>query len=146
MDISGQKKVTVPREKLFRALLDPKVLKDSIPGCETVESVDASTLKLVMTTAVPGFRGPYTVFIKTEDVVPPSHLIFIAEPSMDFGTMKTVCRVDLAEDGLATNISYQIHADATGKIASVPEFLIKSTIKSALGKLFSGLQKELSTS
>jgi len=144
MDISGHKKVTAPREKLFQALFDPEVLKNSIPGCETVESIDTSTLKLIMTTAVPGFRGPYTVFIKTAEVLPPSHMVLIAEPTMDFGTMKVVCSVDLVEDGQATYLSYQIHVEATGKIASVPEILIKSTIKGALGKLFNGLQKELS--
>ena len=40
MNISGSQKVKAPRMQVFTALLNPHVLQESIPGCESAELVD----------------------------------------------------------------------------------------------------------
>ncbi|TME06157.1 MAG: hypothetical protein E6I80_14895 [Chloroflexi bacterium] len=40
MNISGSQKVKAPRTQVFTALLNPHVLQESIPGCESAELVD----------------------------------------------------------------------------------------------------------
>src|SRR5258708_6938857 len=114
VDISGSQKIAAPREKVFNALLNPAVLKASIPGCDSAELVD-NQLKLVLTTGVPGFKGPYVIFVATGEVTAPSHVVLITEPSSSVGSVKATCAVDLADDAAGTNLSYNAHAELSGK-------------------------------
>lgn len=149
MDFSGSQKIVAPREKVFNALLDPTVLKGSIPGCESAAYVDdpveGRLMRLVLTTAIPGFKGPYDIYVKTRDAVSPSHLVLVAEPSSDLGSVKAACTIDLADDAAGTSLNYNTHAELSGKIGAVPELVVKPAVKGALDKFFSGFEKQISS-
>ncbi len=149
MDISGSQKITASREKVFNALLDPTIIKNSLPGCSDAEYVDlpeGRQLKLVITTSIPGFKGPYNVFLEPKDLVPSSHMVLSTEPYNDFGSIKAVCAVDLSEEPTGTGLVYKAQAEPSGKIASVPEMIIKPAIKNTLEKFFSNFEKQVSGS
>jgi len=149
MDFSGSQKIVASREKVFNALLDPAVLKGSIPGCESAEyvndPVDGRMLKLVLTTSIPGFKGPFDIFLKTQDAVAPTHLVLVAEPTSDLGSVKAACTVDLADDAAGTNLNYNTHAEVSGKVGAVPELIVKPVVKGALDKFFSSFEKQVSS-
>lgn len=149
MDIAGSQKVTAPREKVFNALLDPEILKKSVPGCESAEFVNmggGQQLKLIITTGVPGFKGPYDIFVRTGEVVAPSRVVLITEPESSLGSVKATCTVDLSDDPAGTSLNYNAHAEMAGKIGSVPEVVIKPAVKGALDKFFSSFEKQVSAS
>lgn len=149
MNIAGNQKITAPREKVFNALLNPEVLKNSIPGCDSAEYVDFADgrqLKLVLTTGIPGFKGPYDIFLKTGEVVAPSRVVLIAEPNSSLGSVKATCTVDLSDDVAGTSLSYSAQAELSGKVAAVPEIIAKPAVKSALDKFFSSFEKQVSAS
>jgi uncharacterized protein len=149
MDISGSKKIAAPREKVFNALFNPEVLKNSVPGCESAEYVDWDTgrpLKLVVTTGIPGFKGPYSVFLETRDAIAPSHVVLITEPTSSVGAVKASCTVDLVEDAAGTVLKYSAHAELSGKIASVPELVVKPAVKGAFEKFFSNFENQVRVS
>ncbi len=78
MDVSGSQKVKALRPHVFNALLDPEVLKKSVPGCDSAEFVDFPTgrqLKLTVSPSIPGLKGPYNVFLQTGEVVAPSRVV-----------------------------------------------------------------------
>ena len=148
VDFSGSQKIIATREKVFNALLDPAVLKASIPGAESAEYVDmygSRELKLVITTPVPGFKGPYEVFLKTQEAVSPSHLVLVTEPSSDLGTVRASVTIDLAEDAAGTNLSYSTKAETSGKIGGVPDLVVKPIVKGAIDKFFSGFEQQVSS-
>ena len=43
MDMTGEYRIPAPREKVWAALNDPATLKASLPGCESLEKVSATT-------------------------------------------------------------------------------------------------------
>ena len=148
MDVSGSQKFAAPREKVFNALLNPDVLKNSLPGCESAEYVDlpdGRQLKLVLTTSLPGFKGPFEIFVLTSDLVAPSHMVLSTEPSSSFGTVKAVCTVDLSNDSAGTSLNYNAKAEMAGKIGAVPELIMRPAIKASLDKFFGGLEKQVSS-
>ena len=149
MDISGTQKITAPREKVFNALLNPEVLKNSIPGCESAELVDSPIgrqLRLILTTSVPGLKGPYEIYVQTGEVTPPSHVVLITEPTSSLGSVKATCTVNLSDNPAGTDLNYQAHAELAGKISSVPELVVKPAVKSTLDKFFGNFEKQVSAS
>src|SRR5437660_9263534 len=124
MDISGSQKINAPQQVVFNALLNPDVLQESIPGCESAKLVEMEgrqQLKLRISPNFPGFKGPYVVFVWTGEVIPPSRVTLITEPSSSMGSIKAHCIVDLVEEAVdVTNLTYNAHADREGKIAATP--------------------------
>ncbi len=39
MEMSGEYRIPAPRETVWRALNDPAILKDSIPGCQSLDKL-----------------------------------------------------------------------------------------------------------
>ena len=146
MDITGNQKIKAPRQQVFQALLNPEMLKDSIPGCESAEIVDFPTgpqLKLVISPNIPGFKGSHTVFLQTGEVIPPSRVVLIAQPSSSLGSINATCVVDLAEEAQSTNLSYNAHAEMEGKIAAMPDMILKGAVKVALDQFFKSFEKQV---
>ena len=148
MEVSGSQRVKAPRPQVFNALLNPEILKNSVPGCDSAEFVDFPTgrqLKLSISPSIPGLKGPYNVFLQTVDVVAPTHVVLIAEPSSSLGSIKAVCMIDLTDDADGTNLNYNAHAEMEGKIAATPDMLLKGAIKVALDQFFKNFEKQVST-
>lgn len=148
MDISGNQKVKAPRPQVFNALLNPEVLKNCIPGCEGAEFVDSPSgrqLKLVVSPNIPGLKGPYNVFVQTREVVAPSHVVLIAEPTSSIGSVRATCTINLADDAEGTLLNYSGHAEMEGKIAATPDIIINGGMKMALGQFFKNFEKQVGT-
>ena len=147
MDVSGSQKVKAPRPHVFNALLDPEVLKSCVPGCDSAEFVDFPTgrqLKLVVSPSIPELKGPYNVFLQRGEIVAPSRVVLIAEPTSSMGTIKATCTIDLIEDGADTNLTYNANAVMDGKIAATPDMIVKGAVKVALDQFFKNFEKQVS--
>ena len=148
MEITGSHKIRAPRQQVFQALLNPEVLKNSIPGCESAEFVDFPTgrqLKLMVSPSIPGLKGPYTIYLMTGEVIAPSRVTLIAEPNSSMGSIKATCVTDLTEDGVGTLLSYNANAAMEGKIAAIPDMILKGGVKSALDQFFKNFEKQVSS-
>jgi len=147
MDVSGSQKVKAPRPHVFNALLDTEVLKNCVPGCDSAEFVDFPTgrqLKLVVSPSIPGLKGPYNVFLQRGEIVAPSRVVLIAEPTSSMGSIKATCTIDLIEDGANTNLNYTANAVMDGKIAATPDIIVKGAVKVALDQFFKNFEKQVS--
>ncbi|GCF08019.1 CoxG family protein [Dictyobacter arantiisoli] len=149
MEIKGSQKFKAPQLQVFQALLNPAILKESVPGCSSAEYAEVPWatgrhIKLVISLNIPGFpSGAYTVFVKPEEVVEPTHLVLASTPSSALGSINARCAVDLSHDGEQTIINYVTDAQLEGKLASTPEFIIKGAVKSVLDHFFKNLEKHI---
>jgi uncharacterized protein len=148
MDVSGSQKVKAPRPQVFNALLDPEVLKKSVPGCDNAEFVDFPTgrqLKLTVSPSIPGLKGPYNVFLQTGEVVAHSRVVLIAEPTSSIGSIKATCAIELTDQPEGTLLNYSGSAEMDGKIAATPDMIINGAMKMALSNFFKNFEKQVST-
>lgn len=147
MDVSGSQKVKAPRPQVFNALLDPEVLKNSVPGCDNAEFVDFPTgrqLKLTVSPSIPGLKGPYNVFLQTGEVVTNSRVVLIAEPTSSIGSIKATCTIELTDEPEGTLLNYNGSAEMDGKIAATPDMIINGAMKMALSNFFKNFEKQVS--
>ena len=63
MKLSGTYKFKANSRQVFHAILNPSVLQACIPGCSSVELLDASHLMANITTPLPGLKGPFGVVV-----------------------------------------------------------------------------------
>src|SRR6266487_1077816 len=145
MDVSGSNKIKASRLQVFQALLNPEILKNSVPGCESAEFVDFPTgrqLKLTVSPSIPGLKGPYNVFLQTGEVIAPSRVVLIAEPTSSLGSIRATCAIDLTDEAAGTYLAYNAHAEMDGKIASTPNVIVKGAVKVALDQFFKNFEKQ----
>src|SRR5947209_16487962 len=148
MNISGNQKIKAPRPEVFFALLNPEILQESIPGCESAELVDMAggqQMKLKISPSIPGLKGPYNVFLQTGEVIAPSRVVLIAEPTSSVGSIRATCTIDLTDDAEGTQLNYSGHAEMEGKIAATPDLVINGAMKMALSQFFKNFEKQVST-
>jgi hypothetical protein len=148
MEFTGSQKIKASREQVFQALLTPEVIKNSVPGCGSAEFVEFPTgrqLKLTITPNVPGIGGAHTIFLQTGEIVPSSHVVLMTEPSSPLGTIKARCAIDLTDDAGGTLLSYTASANREGKVAAIPEIVIKGAVKVALDQFFKNFEKQVSS-
>lgn len=148
MEIAGTQKVNAHQSQVFQALLNPAVLQESIPGCSAAEYTDVDWasgrhIKLTISPSLPGFTGPYTVFVKPEEIVEPSHLVLVSTPTSSIGSITARCVIDLAAEGEQTVVNYMTSATLEGKLASTPEFVIKAGVKNVLDRFFKNIEKSI---
>jgi carbon monoxide dehydrogenase subunit G len=147
MDVSGSRKVKALRAQVFNALLDPEILKKSVPGCDNAEFVDFPTgrqLKLTVSPGIPGLKGPYNVFLQMGEVLAHSHVVLIAAPTSSIGSIKATCTIDLTDDAAGTNLNYNASAQMHGKISATPDMIVKGAVKVALDQFFKNFEKQVS--
>jgi uncharacterized protein len=146
MEVKGSRKISAPQSQVFQALLNPEVLKNSIPGCEKAELVDfpdGQQLKLKVSSPIPGFKGPYRIFMRTREVVAPSHVILIAEPKSNVGEVTATCTIDLVTEGGVTVLTYNADATLSGKVSHIPDIALKPAIKGSLDQFFKNFEKQV---
>src|SRR5262249_43447284 len=135
MDMTGEERIAASRETVWAALNDPEVLRQSIPGCESLEKLSdtemAAKVKLTIGPVSARFSGKVTL----SEVDPPNGYRIAGEGSGGAaGYAKGSALVRLVADGDATLLKYEVKADVGGKLAQVGGRLIDATAKKLAGE------------
>jgi carbon monoxide dehydrogenase subunit G len=138
MDLKGSYKLRAPRQKVFASMLDPAILKASIPGCEAVWYPDAPEtrrmkVRLASPIPLPGLQGPYDVTVVIQELREPDEAVLQAGRTGRIGgTVNTTARLILADDDGGTLLTYDAHAEMQGPIAFVDNPIFQEVIKHSL--------------
>jgi carbon monoxide dehydrogenase subunit G len=138
MDMTGEYRIPAPRETVWKALNDPDVLKQCIPGCETLDKKSDTEFAATVTAKVGPVKAKFGGNVKMSDLGPPNGYTISGEGSGGAaGFAKGGAKVKLAEDGGATVLSYTVNATVGGKLAQIGSRLIDSTAKKMANDFFS---------
>ncbi|HET7411025.1 MAG TPA: carbon monoxide dehydrogenase subunit G [Pararhizobium sp.] len=138
MEMNGEERIKAPRDKVWAALNDPDVLRQCIPGCQSLEKNSdtefAATVKVKVGPVAANFKGAVML---TNINAPESYTISGEGKGGIAGFAKGSADVDLREDGEETVLSYKVNAQVGGKLAQMGSRLIDSTSKKLAGQFFS---------
>ena len=125
MDMTGEQIIAVPQHRVWDALNDPEILKQCIPGCDSVERVSDNEYKMTMVAAIGPVKAKFAGKLTVSDLDPPNAYTLAFEGSGGVaGFGKGSAQVRLSPEGEGTRLSYEAHATVGGKIAQVGARLI----------------------
>jgi carbon monoxide dehydrogenase subunit G len=137
MDMTGERRIPAPREKVWAALNDPAVLKASIPGCETLEKLSDTELKATAAVKIGPIAARFTGKVDLSDLDPPNGYTISGEGQGGVaGFAKGGAKVALTEEGSDTLLRYEVKAQVGGKIAQLGARLIDATAKQMADAFF----------
>ena len=137
MDMSGERRIPAPREKVWAALNNPEILRTSIPGCESLERLEDNSLKATASVKVGPISAKFAGKVQLLDLDPPNGYRIEGEGQGGVaGFAKGGAVVKLTADGAATLLTYQVKAQVGGKIAQLGARLIDATAKQMADAFF----------
>ena len=142
MDMSGTQRIEATREAVYAALNDVDVLRQCIPGCETIERVGDNNLKATVKLKIGPMKVSFAGNVTLSDLDPPNGYTITGEGAGGVaGFAKGSAAVQLQPEGEATILNYTVKADIGGKIAQLGARLIDGTAKKLAGEFFAKLNQ-----
>jgi uncharacterized protein len=137
MDMTGEFLIPAPRRKVWDALNDPEILKQSIPGCEEIEKLSPTELAAKVTAKVGPVKARFGGKVTLSDLDPPNGYKITGEGSGGAaGFAKGGATVRLADDGDGTKLNYVVEAHVGGKLAQIGSRLIDATARKMAEEFF----------
>ena len=143
MKLNGENIIQASRIQVWDALNDPGILKETIPGAQSVDQSSDDEFKAVVEIKIGPVKAKFTGKINLSDVNPPNGYKIIGQGQGGAaGFAKGSAVVSLTElDPETTKLVYEVDAQVGGKLAQVGQRLIQSASKSLADQFFNNLQE-----
>ena len=144
MDMTGEQRIPASQETVWAALNDAEVLKQCIPGCETLEKLSDTDMTAKVKLQIGPVRANFAGKVTLSDLDPPNSYRISGEGNGGAaGFAKGGVTVRLSPDGDGTLMRYDVKADVGGKIAQLGGRLIDSTAKKLADEFFANFARAL---
>ncbi len=138
MELTGEQRISASRTQVWEALNDPEILKQCIPGCESLEKISDTEFSADVTAKVGPVKAKFKGHVTLSDLDPPNGYTLSGEGkggAAGFG--KGEAKVTLEEDGTATVLRYAVEAKVGGKLAQIGSRLVDGTARKMADEFFS---------
>ena len=144
MELRGQHNISANQNQVWQALNDPKILKECITGCESIDKTGDNELSVRLIAVVGPVRAKFQGRIVLSELIPPSSykLIFEGQGGMA-GFTKGSAAVSLQPEGQGTLLSYVATSQVGGKLAQVGSRLIEGAARKVADEFFSAFESIL---
>src|SRR6476659_6583364 len=126
MELSNTRTVPLPRPVVWAALNDPAVLKDCLPGCESLEPAGEHAWRVVMSARVGPVSARFNGQMTMTDIEPPDAytLHFDGQGGAGGFAGGEARGTRKHEDDAHTAMSYVAKAQVGGKLAQIGSRLV----------------------
>lgn len=140
MELTGDYLIPASRTAVWEALNDLDVLKEAIPGCESIARVTENEIDAVVTAKIGPVKASFKGLITLSDLDPPRGYTIRGEGKGGAaGFAKGGAKVRLEEETEGTRLVYTVDASIGGKIAQVGGRLVTSAAKKLADEFFARL-------
>ena len=140
MKISGSHTLAAPPDRAYAMLLDPAVLAQAIPGCESLEKVGDDEYRMKMKMALAAVSGAFEGKVRITDKNPPSSFRMEVDGAGKIGFVKGGGVLTLTPAAEGTAVTFEGDVQVGGTIAAVGQRLIDTTAKMMIKKFFERLE------
>lgn len=137
MKMNGEQLIAAPRARVWDALNDPEVLKQCIPGCQSLEKESEVRLKATVAIKIGPIGAKFNGAVTLSDLDPPNSYVISGEgQGGTAGFARGSAKVSLADEGDATRLTYEVDAEVGGRLAQVGGPIVDATAKQLAGTFF----------
>jgi uncharacterized protein len=145
MKITGETLIAAPQEAVWRALNDPEILRQSIPGCESLEQTADNAFKATVSSRIGPIAARFAGNVRLSDLDPPNSYTLTGEGTGGAaGAAKGVAKVRLEPAPGGTRLLYDVDAQISGKLAQIGSRVLDAAAKMLAGQFFDRLAQAAS--
>jgi carbon monoxide dehydrogenase subunit G len=145
--ISDSLEVEFPIQQVWNLVQDPRRSMGAMPGVESVDIRDDTTLDLTVAQRMGPFRVRFQVTMSLEEVTPPTRLVATGRGKESSGTLLRIPSAVLELEDLGegkTRLSYEIEFSLMGKLGTLGYPMLKHKAGEMSKKFADNLREELS--
>lgn len=140
MKIEGTYTFNAPRERVWQILLDPKIMAQCMPGCESMNQIGPDQYEAIMKVGVASVKGTYKGKVSIKEKEEPSHYVLSGEGSGGPGFMQGDVSINLEENNGQTVLKYSTDAKVGGLIASIGQRMLNGVAKMMVDQFFKKIE------
>lgn len=145
MDMTGEERIAAPRDIVWAALNDPEILRQCIPGCQSLEMRSPTELAATVKIKIGPVSASFSGEVLLSNINPPESYTISGEGKGGIaGFAKGGADVALKEDGNETLLQYDVKAQIGGKLAQLGSRLIDSTSRKLAAQFFADFNTAVS--
>jgi len=129
MKLSGSYKLNVKKEHVWKALNDPNILKQCIPGCESFNKESNTVFNATATNQIGPMNATFSGTVTLSNIQENQSYTISGEGKSSVGFANGNADVKLVEENGITILSYDVNVDVGGKIAQLGSRLINGVAK-----------------
>ena len=144
MKLTGEKILPLPQEQVWAALNDPDILRQSIPGCESFETLTDNSYKATVATKIGPVQAKFNGTVNITDSDPPNGYTLSGQGSGGAaGSAKGSAVVRLSPVDGGTRLTWDADAQISGKLAQIGSRLVESSANMMANQFFSRFEQLL---
>ena len=137
MRMTGEERVAAAVDRVWQALNDPGILRQCIPGCQSLESESGERLRALVEIKIGPIGARFNATVTLRDIRPQSGYTLVGEGQAGtVGSAKATIKVQLQEQGAGTLLRYEVDAEVGGRLAQLGGPIIDATAKQFAARFF----------
>ena len=137
MQLTGEQRIAAAPQRVWEALNDPAVLRQCIPGCQSLDKEGDDRFAAVAEVRIGPIGARFKGAVTLSDIDAPQGYTITGQGNGGVaGNAKGSAKVRLREDSGATVLSYDVEAEVGGRMAQLGGPIIDATAKNLAGKFF----------
>lgn len=140
MQLSGEHLSKASPERVWQFMLDPEVLKASLPGCERLDPIGEDEYSATMTIGIGMIKGKYEGNVKITDKQEPNSYRMHLDGKGPQGQMTGDGLIEFVPEGTGTRIKWSGDANVRGVLARIGSRVIQPAAKTIVGQFFKKME------
>ncbi|WML39470.1 carbon monoxide dehydrogenase subunit G [Neobacillus sp. OS1-2] len=143
MKIEYQYTFGLPRNIVWKYLMDKDILRKAIPGCKTFIERSKGVYDAEVEITIGPLQDVFTLEIRIDDLKPPTSYRMYMKGKGNVGEINGTADMLLQELGSSTIVNCLAEAQVTGGMALIGQRIMESGAKKLLDSFFQTVEKEI---